>query len=39
MKVVVIEKRIFNQFLMLIDDLIQRIERMAGNDSYKQIDK
>lgn len=39
MKVVVIEERIFNQFLMLMDDLIPRIERMAGSDSYKQIDK
>lgn len=29
MKVVVIEERIFNQFLMLMDDLILRIERIG----------
>lgn len=39
MKVVVIEERIFNQFLMLVDDLILRIERTAGNDSNKQVVK
>lgn len=39
MKVVVIEERIFNKFLTLLNDLIQRIEQTAGNDSNKQISK
>lgn len=39
MKVVVIEERIFNKFLTLLNDLIRRIERTAVNDSNKQVGK
>lgn len=38
MRVVVIEERVFNEFLMLITDLIQKIERTADGDSFKQVE-